>query len=368
MSSKSKIPSRVPRNASDSQVGAVAPIVAKVAGESSGFPFVGPLVGALADLIEEHISRTSEAMRREQEQRLADFYADVLDAEAKMDEQVASAMIDDKDFHALLRACVADIEAEKVRAYANLARGIASGAVAQQWRRHFILSLRDLSADEIECLRRALVAHRNQLIPPHGPPSMGPGNFLRDGEPGTPQAIWMSNLAGRGLIHDKKLSPAGEAFTQACYQSKDLTPASIGFRVWSGHNIAIVNYEIGEGALYSLCENLQHALRAIGVKSTVMAVVRDNEQQARLLFTMGIVVAREGTKWLSENLPALSTFAAKVPTMLVSFGDLPEAADVPLFERLDASTMERPAILDEIRRAVLDQSRQMAAASPGGPD
>lgn len=367
MSSKSKIPSRVPSNASDSQVGAVARLVAKVAAEFSGVQFVAPLVGALADLIKEHISRTSAAMRQEQEQRLADFYADLLGAEAKMDEQVASAMIDDKDFHALLRACVADIEAEKVGAYANLARGIASGAVAPQWRRHFILSLRDLSADEIECLRRALVDHRNQLIPSHGP-SMGPGNFLRAGKPGTPQAIWMGNLAGRGLIHDEKLSAAGEAFTQACYQSKDLTPASIGFRVWSGHNIAIVNYEIGKEPLYSLCENLQDVLRAIGVKSTVMAVVRDNEQQARLLFTMGLVVAREGTKGLRENLPALSTFAAKVPTMLVSFGNLAEAADVPLFERLDGSTMERPAILDEIRRAVLDKSRQMAAAGPGGPN
>lgn len=362
MSSKSKIPSRVPRNAESSQVGAVAPIVAKVAAEFSSVPLVGPLVGAVADLVKEHISRTSEAMRQEQEQRLADFYADVLGAEATMDEQVASAMIDDKDFHALLRACVADIEAEKVRAYANLARAIASGAVAQQWRRHFILSLRDLSADEIECLRRAFVAHISQLIPPQGP-SMGPGDFLRAGEPGTPQAIWMGNLAGRGLIHGGKLSPAGKAFTQACYQSKDLTPASIGFRVWSGHNIAIVNYEIGKEPLYSLCNNLQDALRAIGVKSTVMALMRDNEQQARLVFTMGLVVAREGTKGLRENLPALGTFAAKVPTMLVYFGELPEAADVPLFERMDASTMERSAILDEIRRAVLDKSRKMAAAS-----
>lgn len=362
MSSKSKIPSRVPRKAGDSQVGAVAPVIAKVAAEFSGVPLVGPLAAAIAELIKEHISRTSEAMRQEQEQRLADFYADVLGAEGKMDEQVASTMIDDKDFHALLRACVADIEAEKVRAYANLARGIASGAVAQQWRRHFILSLRDLSADEIECLRRALVAHRNQLIPPQGP-SMGPGDFLRTGKPGTPQAIWIGNLAGRGLIHDGKLSPAGEAFTQACYQPKDMTPASIGFRAWSGHNIAIINYEIGKEPLYSLCDNLQDVLRAIGVKSTVMAVVRDNEQQARLLFTMGLVVAREGTKGLRDNLPALSTFAAKVPTMLVSFGDLTEGADVPLFERLDASTMERPAILDEIRRAVLEKSRQMPAAS-----
>lgn len=361
MISEDQFPSRTPLKRTDSEIGAVVAVTTKVAAELAGVPLLGPLVGALADLVKEHINRTSEAIRREQEERLADFYAEMFDAEAGMDEQVAAAMVDDKDFHALLRACVADIEAEKVRAYANLARGIASGSVEKKWRRHFLLSLRDLAADELECLRRALVASRNQLIPTQGT-SIGQEEFLRAGKPGTPQSIWIGNLAARGLIHDEKLSSAGEAFTLACHRPKDLTPESIGFRTWSGHNVAIINYEIGKEPLYSLCNRLQDALRAVGVKSTVMAVLRDNQQQARMLFTMGIVVAREGTKALNTNLPAISGFAAKVPTMLVHFGDLPELVAVPLVARIDATTLDLPATVDAVQLAVLEGARQMAAA------
>lgn len=361
MTSKNNSPSRVPAKGSGTEVGAIVPVVAKVAAEVPGIPLVGPLVGALADLIKEHISRTSEAMRREQEERLADFYAEMFDAEAAMDERVAAVMVDDKDFHALLRACVADIEAEKVRAYASLARGIASGSVEKQWRRHFLLSLRDLAANELECLRRALVASTNQLMPAQGP-SIGQEDFLRAGKPGTPQSIWMGNLAARGFIHDEKLSPAGEAFARACYRPKDLTPESISFRTWSGHNVAIINYEIGEPPLSRFCDKLQDALRAIGVKSTVMAVQRDNYERARVFFTMAMVVAREGTRGVQANIPAISGFAAKVPTMLVHFGNLPELADVPLFDRIDASSMESPAAVDAVRLAVLERARQMAEA------
>lgn len=361
MTAKDDIPSRSSMKRTDTEVAAVVSIAAKVAAELPGIPFVGPLVGALADLIKEHISHTSEAMRKEQEERLADFYAEMLNAESKMDEQVARAMVDDKDFHALLRSCVADIEAEKVRAYANLARGIASGYVERQWRRHFILSLRDLAADELECLRRALVVSRSQLIPTQGT-SIKQEEFLQAGQPGTPQSIWMGNLASRGLIHDGKLSPAGEAFALACYRLTDLTPESMGFRTWTGHNVAVINYEIGREPLYSLCSGLQDVLRAIGVKSTVMPLLQDNEPRARLIFTMGVVVARDGTRELLANVPSISRFAAKMPTMLVHFGNLPELADVQFVARIDASTMDSLTAVDTVRIAVLERARQMATA------
>ncbi len=359
MSSRNNFPSRVPVKASDSEVVAVVPVLAKVAAELPGIPLLGPLVGTLADLIKEHISRTSESMRREQEDRLADFYAEMLDTESKMEEQVAAAMVDDKDFHALLRACVADIEAEKVTAYANLAKGIASGSVEKQWRRHFLLSLRDLAADELQCLQHALVASRNQLIPAQGS-TLGQTDFLQKGEPGTPQSIWIRNLAARGLIHDAKLSPAGEAFTLAVFRSKDLTPESIGFRTWSGHNVAIINYEIGKEPLYSLCNTLQDELRTVGAKSTVMALLPDNQQRARRLFTMGIVVAREGTSGLRTHVPTISSFSTTVPTLLVHFGSLPDLSNLQFVDRVDASTMNLPAIVDAVRVAVLEKARRIA--------
>jgi hypothetical protein len=107
-------PKRAGRGQSESERQAVLPIVAKTLAEGSGVPFVGALVGGLVDLMKEHVGRTREAIQIQNEERLAAFYSEMLEGGAAMDAQVASVMVDDKDFHALLRACIAEIEAEKV--------------------------------------------------------------------------------------------------------------------------------------------------------------------------------------------------------------------------------------------------------------
>lgn len=361
MESADKKPSRQRPDERKSEVSVVVPIVAKVAAEVPAVPLLGPLVGALADLVKEHISRTKEAARLGNEQRLADFYSEMLDADASMDEQVAAAMVDDKDFHALLRACIADIEAEKVRAYANLARGIASGTVAKQWRRHFILSLRDLSADELERLRGALVAANHDLIPAQGP-SMGQDHFLRPGQPGSPQDISIGNLAARGLIHDDKLSPAGEAFAEACFRPADLMPASIGFREWSGHNIAIITYEMDDNVAIGLSMALQDRLRSAGAKSNIIALQRSNIQHVRMWHTIGVLLVQRRTEHLNENLQHLESFVEKVPTLLVDVcGSAGEVGQMSFFERLNGSGKDQATLVAEACQCIVAKSRELAA-------
>lgn len=359
MKADDKKPNRTAVGATESEARAVVPIAVKVAAELSGVPYVGPLVGAVADLFKERIARTRDSMHRETEQRLMEFYAEMLNADAMMGDEVARAMVDDKDFHALLRACVADIEGEKVGAYANLARGIATGAVAKQWRRHFIVSLRDLSAEELECLRGALIAQNHQLIPARGP-SLGQEHFLRAGHPGTPQAIWMSNLAARGLIHNGNLSQAGEKFTRACYLSKELTPGSIGYRVWTGHKVAIVCYELGGAKVDGLPTTVQDALREAGIKSNVLAVVRDNWKQARMVHTIGVVLVRQRTRHLDENLSHLAAFVEKVPTMLVDVeGRAGEISEAQLFTHVNGSGMEEAQLVANVSRHVIAKAREL---------
>jgi hypothetical protein len=243
---------------------------------------------------------------------------------------------------------------------ANLARGVATGAVGKEWRRHFILSMRDLSADELECLRRALIAHNHQLIPSQGS-SIGPEHFLQAGQPGTPQAIWMSNLAARGLIHNGRLSQAGELFTRACYELKELTPDSIGYRVWSGHHVAIVSYELGAAVAVGLAKTVQDALREACVKSDLLAVVRNNWQQARRVHTMAVVLVQQRTQHLDKNLSHLATFAEKVPTMLVDVeGQAGELLDAPFFARVNGFGMERSELAASVGHHVIAKSRELA--------
>ena len=164
--SDEKKPSRSKEAAQPSEGRAVVPVVAKVLAEIPGIPLVGPLVGSLFDLLKERTERLRASIQREQEERLAKFYGDMIDGESPaLDEQVAQAMLNDKDFHAIVRACLADIEAEKTEAYASMARSFATHAVEKQWRRHFILALRDLSRPRAEGISDQRTEGENTLSP-----------------------------------------------------------------------------------------------------------------------------------------------------------------------------------------------------------
>jgi hypothetical protein len=114
-----------------------------------------------------------------------------------------------------------------------------------------------------------------------------------------------------GFIHNGKLSRTGELFTRACYQSKELTPGSIGYRVWSGHNVAIACCDLRDAEIARLTAAVQDALREAGVKSNILALVRDNWQQARLVHTMGVVLVRRRTQPLGENLQHLAAWSGQ---------------------------------------------------------
>jgi hypothetical protein len=299
----------------------IAPIAANVVAEATGIPFAGTLAGALVDSLKERTERLRNAIHLEQEERLNKFYLQMLNGDAAMDEKVARAMVDDADFHSLVKACVADIEAEKIDAYANMARSIASGAVKKEWRRHFILALRDLAAEEIEILRRAHIAKHHNLIPVQGN-SINEGHFLElDAAPGTQKAIALANLGAKGFVYGGKLAHAGDEFTNACWRQEQLTPGAIDFRNWSGHNVAIVSYELGVPAVAAFATLLQDELRKAGVKSNIIALLRDNAQHTRHLSTMAVFLCGAGTNHLQANLPYLLEFSKKVPMLLVEMSD-----------------------------------------------
>ena len=340
---------------------AIVPIVAKVLAEVPGIPFVGPLVGSLFDLLNERTERLRTSIQREQEERLAKFYRGMLDGGSPaLDEQVAQAMLDDDDFHAIVRACLADIEAEKTEAYATMARKIATHAVEKQWRRHFILALRDLSAEELEILRNAYIAKSHSLIPAQGS-SMDEGHFLNGGAQGTPRSIALANLAARGFVHEEKLTPAGGAFAKACWRSEQLTPGAIGYRVWSGHNIAIVSYELGVPAAVAFATSLQDELRVAGAKSNIIAITRENGQQARLISTMAILLVGAKTKHFEANLPCLVEFAKKVPVLLVDASGQSQAYEgLAVFGQVLRDGRSDKEVIAEIRGRVVEQSAAMA--------
>ena len=269
----------------------------------------------LIDLLKARREEMSAAMRDESEKRLDAFYAAMLEANATMDERQARALLPDPDLHSLLRACVADIEAEKVSAYAALARGIANGTVAPQNRRHFILSLSDLSADELDLLRKAFVAHEYEVIPHQGSGKLCEDELLSTGQPGSFQSIHVSNLTARGYVHEGKLSLLGITFTRAIWRPENLTPGSLGYLTWSGHNVVIISYDIGTKESDQVAFAMTEELLRLRSKSFIAAIAQDTVQQAKLQATRGLLLIGDKSDGITAHAGALKNLLAKLPTM-----------------------------------------------------
>ena len=54
-------------------------------------------------------------------------------------------------------------------------------------------------------------------------------------------------------------------------RADDLTPAALGYKVWTGLHVIILNYESGTVRLDSVAQAIESALRSVGVSSQIFA-------------------------------------------------------------------------------------------------
>ncbi len=307
----------------------------------------------LTGLWQARAERLKEAAAKENEKRLTDFYRDLLQGDEAMDQARADALLDDHDFHALLRACLADIESEKTGAYAALARAIATGRVHQTWRRHYILSLRDMSAGELARLQKAFVARSHQLVPAAGP-SMDEGHFLKPAPPGTLEAIFIDNLTTKGFIAEGKLTLTGVNFVETCMKAGELTPAAIGYRAWTGLNVAVLNYQIGDGTLDKLANSICDELRNHCIKSQIIAITRDVGIM-HVAYTHAVLLVSNRRDPIVNSVEHLKRFLGRKPLIVLSTTSpilaLPD--DIQLQASLDAAHREFSSLAQEVRSLVL---------------
>jgi hypothetical protein len=313
-----------------------------------------PYGSLLTDLWQARADRLKEAVAKENEKRLADFYHNLFQGEKVLDDIQANALLDDRDFHALVRACVADIESEKTAAYAALARAIATGRVHETWRRHYILSLRDMSAGELTGLQKAFVARSHQLVPAAGP-SMDEGYFLKPAPPGTLEAIVIDNLTAKGFVAEGKLTLTGVNFVETCMKAADLTPAAIGYRAWTGLNVAVLDYQIGDGTLAKLANAICDELRNHCIKSQIIAITRD-AGMAHLAYTHAVLLVGDHIEPIVGNLKHLTRFLRQTPLIILSTP--PTAPTLPndLQPRtiLGVAHRDTSSVAQEVRRLVLE--------------
>lgn len=231
---------------------------------------IPPLVSEVAKL---GLEKIFGYVRQRDEQRILEFYRAFLYRDEHPSEDILNAEIEESNFHALLNACVSDIEEEKTVPYANLTRSIALGFVESELRRHFILSLKDLSWEELDLLRRIYVVTKFSVIPKRGT-DFDLTDVLEYPPSQISKTLAVTSLKTKGMLENDKISFAGESFITACSDGDDLIPASYGYSVWSDYRCLIL--QLADRKFdKSLSETLASSLRLNRINSYTAMIVGD---------------------------------------------------------------------------------------------
>jgi len=231
------------------------------------------------------------------ERRLLEFHSRLLNRPDPINLETgedAASVVENADFHALLAACVRDIEEEKTGAYAELTHSIARGHVKQQWRRHFILSLSDLSWEYLDYLRRVYVVTKNNLMA-EGSGSLKAEDFLTGYEAGTVQHLAVVSLNAKSFVDGVRLSQLGELFVEACSSPEELSPEPYGYQRWSNHCCEVMDLGSDFGSSTSM--RIQNLIRAQRIKlgaGTTRAVLQMPLGHLRIGVTCFLVITRGG--------------------------------------------------------------------------
>ena len=297
-------------------------------------PYVGGLISGGWRL---HRDRVIRAAQQRNAETLDTFYREMAEGLPDPDIEVIQALIDDRDFHSLLRACVAEIEEEKIEAYAALAQKIAGNAVDREVVRHFTISLKEMTMRELDLLRHAYIAKRFDLVPKTGNSgsSVTQEELLRPGQPGNLQTITIEKLTAKGFLYKVELSYTGENFVESCTKSINLTPQAFGYKTWSGQNVAIISYDLADNRIVKQSAEIESCLRKYQIRAQTVAVTRSTLQQVRMKSTAGLLLLGEDSPGLQENWQFLAEYSDKIPLVVIKMSE------------------KCPALLSEIRVAKL---------------
>lgn len=241
-----------------------------------------------------------------------------------------------EDFLAMMRALELDIEAEKAAVYGRLAYSIATGKVTGHLKRHFIKSLGDLSFGQVDLLRMAWVAKRFDVFPGTGGGRRNPKQFL---EADSKTSINRLTFERLGFLDEKELSPTGNQFVEACFRPDELSPSSVGFRLWAKGIVHLVCNELGTPGCEPFLRKLSEGCHREAIRNPKTAALRRHSTRPMRLGPVMVVLLVENPQKLLAEWTAVEQVMRGAAKVLMATTDatvvLPE--EMTKFERIDVS-------------------------------
>lgn len=294
------------------------------------------------------------------EQRLYAFHMRLIQGESTNEDEVVDILekpFDLDEYHALLDACVHDIENEKADIYSDLMKALLLSEITKEHRRFFITITKQLTYAELSFLRKVYINQHFDMMTVGGVPSQI-ASILNPKD--TMTAITIRKLISYGLVADDKkgLTDLGNSYVTALFKHDELTPQSIKKPAFTGLNIAIISYKIGDEHHDRVADYLQDALWHHNIKAGIFALQGQKSLTLpHVFFNAGVLILAD-TEYDEQHFDknALIEFAKIRP--LVRLNIAPNEIEIPnlkLEGSVDLNETDPQRLRQEIYELVRDR-------------
>lgn len=166
-------------------------------------------------------------------------------------------MLDVEDYHALLKACLADIEGEKSDIYGRFARAIAAGKVNEKYKKYLMVSLSQITYQQLYKLRQGWIASNYTLVQKDENGSISPKKFLMGDKDEIMDEMDHESLSVKKLVKEGALTKLGCELVESCFSRDQLLPQSINEVSWVGGALDVVT---AESLNHSAMEQIQRLI------------------------------------------------------------------------------------------------------------
>lgn len=279
-----------------------------------------------ASFVRDYISQRNEKKAYEFHHQL------LLSSKETTEEELNKASLDTADYHALLSACLADIEEEKSGLYGHLAKAIATNKVTQEYKRFFITKLKESTWDQLDLLANAHVITKHNIMPREGNWKHNTDELLKNVNPISARGLDSNYLHQNRFLQDDKISSLGKSFIESCFPHDLLTPSAFGYNEWLAANYTMITLAQSgpayDGSHIIAAHYRKHRIQ--GHTSLLEGIL--NREILMLPATFVIVGYENGKQLDSRQLRNLEAYIGRKTALQVIYIDCPSDKASPIIE------------------------------------
>ncbi|MFJ4145218.1 hypothetical protein [Pseudomonas sp. NPDC089734] len=231
------------------------------------------------------------------------------------DYTAANELATDIEFADLLQACVNDSDSNKSEAYAQLTITLKFGSLDKEYRRHFMLSLKQLAHEDLELLRLAHISTKHELIPKHGYGVLSQSDIFNDHKLGVIRSLSVQTLRQLGLIKPEGITDLGKLFIKSIY-SRELCDHHEDFKIWQSPPVIILTGGKKDSHNDTVIDNFK-SLRVRCVTVPILSFPKGIEQNRPY---KAIIFAGNYEGLTFSKYSELEAFTSSTPNQCINLG------------------------------------------------